>query len=303
MLSHGAIFVVILCGSFSGLPQLARAQGFFFGPGYGPGYGPAPGWRPRGWAAGYGVAPSRIDISIGVAPSFPHPIGVPPSHFFPQPFPDYRSQYTLRVLQSHQAQLEFAETLGLISPLGVRPLDPAEVYHQFGGAGLMRSQEHVLSQRPLDHSGLDGEWPDVTAEGIQAISDQMIQSARRLDETLARRGEEGDVWRQYLSTAMIVASDQQPLADAQWVKVLQNFDGVVANGDLRWVMRSDGFAETRHWVNAWVNAKAGDAIRSGAVGNDASVPPEPPRPPEPPKPVGRPPQDYEVLPAPDRAKL
>jgi hypothetical protein len=133
----------------------------------------------------------------------------------------------------------------------------------------------------------------------------MIQAARRLDNALARRGEEGDIWRRYLSTELIVASREQPLSDSEWTQVLQSFDGVVANSDLRWVMRSDGFAETRQWVSTWVNAKAAQAEHSIEVGNDPSTPPPAPQPARPrlPQPADSQGSNYETLPAPERARL
>lgn len=296
-LARGAMFATILCVSFAAMSKPALGQGFFFGPGYGAGFGSgfgsgfgaSPGWHGGAWGGGFGgfgVAPSRIHISIGVPPSFPFPIGVAPGHFVPPPvsrfrydawsgpFPDYRSQYNLRIQQEHQAMQGFSSS---------------------------------NAAQPIIQSHPHADWPAVTSAGVAAVSDQMIQSARRLDESLARRGEEGDVWRQYLSTELIVASDQQPLSDAQWINALRNFDAVVANGDLRWVMRSDGFAETRQWLNAWVNAKADVENRGGEMGNDGLSPPPPPSPspatPEPPKPGRSRDADFEVLPAPQRARL
>jgi len=334
-----AILVTIFITSLVAFPRPTLAQGFFFGPGYGAGFGVRGSvlqdwrygaWGGGPWGGGFGVAPSRIDVTIGVPPGFPHNIGVPPGYFIPPPFPyhgnfpfvggfpDYRSQYTLRVLQSHQAQMEFAEALGMVSPLGVQPLHQDEVYRRFGADGSMGRDPHFLPQSPLDFSGdrdvsaapvvprdPDAAWPAVTKEGLNAISDQMVQAARRLDQSLARRGEEGDIWRQYLSTDLIAASNQQPLAEAEWIKVLRNFNGVVANSDLRWVMRSDGFAETRQWVSAWIDAKAAVGQNAAKVENNEpasptrSVPPPPP----PPRPNRNRTPDFEELPAPERARL
>lgn len=329
--------------SVLGLSQPASGQGFFFGPSFGPSYGWGAGpwgggpWRGGQWG-GLGVAPSRIDITIGVPPSHPYPIGVHPSQIIPSPFPynghrawggvaiggyrDYRSEYNLRVLQAHRDQLEFAEALGLIAPRGIDPLHQDEVYRRFGSGSVM-NETHVLPQSPLDPMARDAfdseafdspvqsaadDWPIVTPENLAAISDQLIQSARRLDESLSRRGEEGDVWRQYLSTEVIVASNEQPLTDSEWIKVLQNFDGVLANGDLRWVMRSDGFAETRQWASALVNAKraiANQPSESDTEPADAKmessgapdVPPPPPSPSRSERPA------FENLPTPTRARL
>jgi hypothetical protein len=334
MIVRLAIFITILSLPLVNVARPALAQGFFFGPGYGAAFGVrgtvAPGWQSGPWGGGFGVAPSRIELSIGVPPSFPHRIGVPSGHFGPAPFPhhghvpfvggfpDYRSLYTLRVLQSHQAQMEFAAGLERMLPLPVQPLHQDEVYRRFGSDGTMGRDLHSLPQSPLgfsaDENGLAGQadqrdlgtaWPVVTTDDLNAILAQMVQSARRLDQSLARRGEEGDVWRQYLSTDLIAAADQHPLADSEWIKVLQNFDGVVANGDLRWVMRSDGFAETRQWISAWVDGKATVRKDSEALKNDGSASPAPPRvgPPAPPKPNRNRAPDFEVLPAPQRARL
>jgi len=284
---------IILCVSFAALSKPASGQGFFF------------------------------DLSIGVPPSFPYPIGVPPSHLIHPPFSpyghapaiggyrDYRSEYNLRVLQAHHAQLEFAQSLGLISPLGVNPLHQDEVYRRLGSGETIPQHFPVLPRSPLGYLGENSwgpvaesdavaDWPAVTPEDLDAISDRLVRSARRLDQSLARRGEQGDVWRQYLSTESIVASAQQPLTDSEWIKVLQSFDGVVANGDLRWVMRSDGFAETRQWASALVNAKRAiaDRVKDDGVENIPSDVPPPA-----PSPGGNRQPDFEVLPPPTRARL
>ncbi len=334
-----AILATIFGTSFVAFPQPTLAQGFFFGPSYGAGFGVRGSvvqdwrygaWGGGPWGGGFGVAPSRIDITIGVPPSFPHNIGVPPGHFIPPPFPyhgnfpfvggfpDYRSQYTLRVLQSHQAQMEFAEALGMLSPLGVQPLHQDEVYRRFGADGSMGRDRNSLPQSPSDFSANgdisaapvvprdpDTQWPAVTKEDLNAISDQMVQAARRLDQSLARRGEEGDIWRQYLSTDLIAVSSQQPLAEAEWIKVLQNFDGVVANSELRWVMRSDGFAETRQWVSTWIDAKAAVGANASELESNEPASPMPTRSvtPPPPQPNRNRTPDYQVLPAPARARL
>ena len=319
-MNAGPMVAILLCVSFAALSKPAFGQGFFFGPGY----GAAPGWR--------------FDMSIGVPPSFPYPIGVPPSHFAHPRFSpyghhpaidgyrDYRSEYSLRVLHAHQAQLEFAQSLGLISPLGVNPLHQDEVYRRLGSGDSLPRHFPVLPQSPLRYLGehsqgaveqSDGvaDWPAVTPENLAAISDQLVLSARRLDQSLSRRGEEGDAWRQYLSTELIVASGQQPLSDSEWIKVLQHFDGVVANGDLRWVMRSGGFAETRQWAGALVNAKRaianqvnGDGVQeSGGVeessGEQSTTVAPSDVPPPAPSPSGNQQPNFEVLPPPTRARL
>jgi hypothetical protein len=241
-------------------------------------------------------------------------------------FRDYRSEYQLRVLQAHRAQLEFAEAIGRISPLGINPLHQDDVYRRFGSGDSMPYNYPALPQSPLGYldenafgpvaeSGASADWPAVTPENLAAVSDQLVLSARRLDQSLARRGEEGDLWRQYLSTELIVASDQQPLTDSQWIKVLQNFDGVVANGDLRWVMRSDGFAETRQWASALVNAKKAiasqvnddgvqktDGVEENSEEQSHSVAPSNVPPPAPSSGVNRQPV-IEILPPPTRARL
>lgn len=297
-LAAGAMLATIFCVSFAAMSKPALGQGFFFGPGYGAEFGGgfpvSPGWNGGTWGGGFGVAPSRIHISIGVPPTFPFPIGVAPGHFIPPPvsrfgydawsggYPDYRSQYNLRIEQEHQASLRFS------------------------GGSLVR---------PILQSDPHADWPAVTSQGVAAVSGQMIQAARRLDQSLARRGEEGDVWRQYLSTELIVASDQQPLTDAEWINVLQNFDGVVANGDLRWVMRSDGFAETRQWASALVNAKRaianqvnGDGVQeSGGVeessGEQSTSAAPSDVPPPAASPSGNQQPNFEFLPPPTRARL
>lgn len=337
-LCAGAMVAVMAWASIVAMSQPAIGQGFYFGPGYGVGYGPGYGagrsWQPDALGSGYlgggfrgggfGVAPSRIDLSIGVPPSFPYPIGVRPGYFIPPPiarygydptfggYPDYRSQYTLRVLRAHQAQLGYAEAIGLTSRiggnLGVNPLYQDEMDQRFSRGGSMLGDRREYSRATLK-SELDTQWPTVTAEGISAITDQLIQAARRLDQALAGRGKQVDIWREYLSTELIVAVDRQPLTESQWTSVLRNFDGVVANGDLRWVMRSDGFAETRQWAGELVNAMAAFENRTDHVDDEESSPLAAPNSVPPPAlsptpvPGSKQEQGQEVLPAPQRARL
>jgi hypothetical protein len=169
---------------------------------------------------GFGVPRAHIDISIGVRPSQPYGIGVPPGQFFsPWPaivYPDYRSEYNLRIQQSHQAQLRAFEQGAAELPWLPDPL------HQ--------------------------------ATSAKGITQELVAAATRLDRAIARRGEEGDVWRSYLSTQSLIRIAEQPTAAVDLIAIVQNYDGVVANGNLRWVMRSDGFAETRQWLRAFISA-------------------------------------------------
>jgi len=235
----GVIVLLLVLGSAEWGCRSCSAQGF---PGQGfPGQGfPGQGFPGQGWH-GWGVPRASIDISIGVWPSHPYAIGVPRGGFFsPWPasvYPDYRAEYNLRIEQSHQAQLRAIELGAAGLPGWPHPLHQAYIHGQLSGPGESLGE-------PL---------PNAELPSAERIAQELVLAATRLDLALARRGEEGEAWRSYLSTQSLMhIADSSDTAD-DLITIVQNYDGVVANGNLRWVMRSDGFAETRQWLQAFVS--------------------------------------------------
>ncbi len=97
---------------------------------------------------------------------------------------------------------------------------------------------------------------------IQTGDDTLLRaSAIRLEQSLAARGEDAEVWITYLNPKAIVnLVDSEPNESAKFAERLRNFDGVVANPELRWLVSLPGFAETRQQLHRRVGASPSESL-------------------------------------------
>jgi hypothetical protein len=95
--------------------------------------------------------------------------------------------------------------------------------------------------------------PQLTAE---SIPEAIRAAATRLSASLSRRQDDGEIWLDYLAPGRIIqAVDQGRSADAVQ-DLLRNYDGVVANPELRPIIALDGFARTRQLLRQWIDSQA-----------------------------------------------
>lgn len=262
------------------------------------------------WGAPIGVGPS-FPYPIGVYPGHPM-VGIPPTPFygphfpnaFSNPYPsaggyrDYRHEYNMRLADAYRAQMEIA------AAYAANPMPQAEIERYLkslsgrsdgefrpgfgGGPGInaaIGTPHHIVPG-----TGLPGSWgpnadgdlrPDVIPTDVATadqIADSLRGSATRLDAALKRRGEEGQLWRDYLRLETILATVSHPAFSVDAVdpdesvqlgQAVNQFDGIVVAGDFRHIMRADGFAETRYWLKRLVDSVAAE---NGATGGVVSQP-------------------------------
>lgn len=91
---------------------------------------------------------------------------------------------------------------------------------------------------------------------VESIPEAIRAAATRLSASLSRRQDDGEIWLDYLAPGRIIqAVDQGRSADAVQY-LLRNYDGVVANPELRPIIALDGFARTRQLLRQWIDSQA-----------------------------------------------
>lgn len=231
-------------------------------------------FTPEAWAQGLrgsehqglGTWRGRADIGIGVPPSSPLPYGVRPSGIFPplgyrfsygpdspfgpaRPF-HYRPGDDLHRYQWYRQQLDRPDRYG------INPLHQNDVYNH------LRSTRPTPAPTPL----LPGSAPQAAAPpprsaGIteqpvpaEAVAALLRDSAARLDRSLVRRGEQAAAWRADLAPQTIIKSIDSGDDPRQLGGLLLAYDRVLAHSEPRWLMRADGFVQTRHWLRQYIGA-------------------------------------------------
>jgi len=268
-------------------PATSGAQGFAV-------WGPPLGVPPS-FPYPFGVYPGHPMVGIPPAPFHtpfygPHfPDGF--SHALPPRggFRDYRHEYNMRLADAYRAQMQIA------AAYSANPMPQAEIERYlrssaypsggdyrpgFGAAADMNAASDWPHRFGIGSFGPDP-WPHERGDMIpQAkippgdvrlgqMTDSLRQSASRLDDALKRRGDDGQTWREYLRLETILAavshpdSAVSPDVAVELAEAVNHFDGIVAAGDLRHVMRSDGFAETRFWLKRLVDAVSAENAATG----------------------------------------
>jgi|GEM_PF-1809539 len=252
-----AIFV---SHSMSDLSAPVQAQGFYF----------------ESWRSGYGGRWGGIELGIGVRPSSPV-YGVRPSQLYPPTgvrpygfggpvvpfgFRDTQADYYDRLYRQYRAELDSPYRYGI---------DPGP---QAGFNELQRRWAvpplsvvpPVATIEPYPHAGeINPRQPAGASLSLEEVAAQLRSAAQRLSIAFSRRGEEGQIWSDYLAPDTILRVLDEGSDPRELGTLLNNYDGVVSNGSLRWVMRTDGFAETRQWLHQYLIAvQSADANQAAA---------------------------------------
>jgi hypothetical protein len=256
----------------SNLATPVQAQGFYF----------------ESWSNGYGGRWGGIELGIGVRPSSPvygvrpsqifPPIGVRPYGFggpvVPFGFRDTRADYYDRLYRQYRAELDSPYRYG-IDP---RPQAGFNELQRSWAVPPLSVVPPVATIEPFLPPGeVDPRQPAGATLSVEEVAAQLRSAAQRLSVALARRGEEGQIWSDYLAPDTILRVLDEGTDPRELGTLLSNYDGVVGNGSLRWVMRTDGFAETRQWLHQYLLAvQAADADRAAA--GEQAVDPQPTEP-------------------------
>ena len=121
-------------------------------------------------------------------------------------------------------------------------------------------------------------------------------SAQTLLSVFERRGEEGQVWVDFLAPAEIASLAREGVFTARVGELKSRYEGVTMNPDLKWITREPGFQGTYQQLNNWVTQGIGDAV-AGAP--SASTPPFEPSPAAMIEPSSKSPSEPSPLPAED----
>ena len=247
--------------SMSELSAPVQAQGFYF----------------ESWRSGYGGRWGGIELGIGVRPTSPVPYGVRPSQIFPpigvRPygfggpvvpfgFRDAQADYYDRLYRQYRAELDFPYRYG-IDP---RPQAGFNELQRRWAVPPLSVVPPVATIEPFPQAGeIDPRQPAGAPLSLEEVAAQLRSAAQRLSVALSRRGEDGQIWSDYLAPETIVRVLDEGTDPRELGVLLNNYDGVVSNGSLRWVLRTDGFAETRQWLHQYLIAvQSADANQAAA---------------------------------------
>jgi len=110
--------------------------------------------------------------------------------------------------------------------------------------------------------GVDGGVPELTAPPAAAVSPQAGQrfsrgqlrrSAAMLRAALSVRGEEGQVWLDFLQPEAIVAAAEGRYFEFDLAEMARRYEGVTTNPDLGHIRTLPGFTTTRDLLAMWAN--------------------------------------------------
>ena len=212
----------------------------FFGYGYS-------GFGYPGLSYGY-VAPYQ---SFGLSIASPYGYD---TYRYQNDFRDYRNDYNQRLYDSYHRDLQ--RDLYYSRPrldYGVAPYGTG-LYSPYGDPSYYPPAANI---EPF--SGDEYRLPQNYGEGqpsgpVKDLTEALHAAANRLSISLSRRRDDGDVWLDYLSPRRIIAAIDQGLPAENVSELLQNFDGVVSNPELRSIATADGFSDTRRFLRQWVEA-------------------------------------------------
>ncbi len=104
------------------------------------------------------------------------------------------------------------------------------------------------------------------------VGQSLYAAASRLERSLARRGDDSEVWLDYLAPNKIVSMLHDGAKREAFGDILKNFDGVAANSDLASITSVDGFAETRQLLREFVGEPPEDDFGGSIVDSDPVAP-------------------------------
>ena len=226
-----------------------------------------------------GVSVRSPFVSVDVGPYGPY-VG-------PRVVTPYRSFYPYGPVVSYRRAVVGVPVFPPLPPLAavpVIPAFPAPVY-----------RVPVVAQVVYGEPAIPPQGYQVTRPSLDGhVAEDLRRAAIRLQYSLSLR-HDGDVWLDYLGPARIVSAIEQGEAPSSLAELINNFDGVVANRNLRAVYSASGFNETRELLRVYVDMHPAQARVSPRAARPALAP-------EPAAPVDAAPRaDGEDLPAPTPA--
>lgn len=166
-------------------------------------------------------------------------------------------------------------------------------YHPSRGAVAVPQRERGSSDFRVDEDAYRvprGDSPGRLSPS--GAADALRSAAARLRASLSRRGEQGEIWLDYLQPDRIIAAIDGGESPASLQPLLANYEGVT-NSQVGWVSRVDGFHQTRRLLASFVTTGSND--RPAAERQDTrqrggretlELPPPSPEPPPRPRPEG-----------------
>jgi hypothetical protein len=126
-------------------------------------------------------------------------------------------------------------------PVYPAPVYPAPVYSAplFPEAGYVNPEPNV--------------YQSVRRASSDSLPDRLIASAQQLKRSLSLRGDDSDIWLDYLGPDRIIANIDRGESPGSLRTVLINYDGVVGNPDLSSISRASGFRQTHQLLRDFVD--------------------------------------------------
>lgn len=147
---------------------------------------------------------------------------------------------------------------------------PSLPYHPHNGP--IFGGPSIGTDRSLDRPGDDAyrsgrgnsSGDSMSGPSPAEVAQALRSAAVRLRDDLSRRGEQGNIWLDYLQPGRIIEVIDRGESPQSLQSVLANYEGVT-NAQVGWVGRLEGFAETRRLLAQFV---AGGPVDRPAVEQD-----------------------------------
>ena len=134
------------------------------------------------------------------------------------------------------------------------PVYPVYAYPSVQYGVPIAVEPPVVVQRPtLQGQSYAAGRPVTPPADLAALESQLWEAASRLMRSLAVQ-RDVEVWSNYLAPDRIVAAIEQG-NPASLAQLTDHYDGVVANQQLAWLTRLDGFAATRSLLHQYLGSQ------------------------------------------------
>jgi hypothetical protein len=141
-----------------------------------------------------------------------------------------------------------------------RPLPPASAHRYRPGAdgGIPEITSWPVAPAPSE-----------TASGFSR--GQLRRSASMLRAALSVRGEEGEIWLDYLQPDAVVAAAEGRFFEFNLTEMAQRYEGVMTNPDLGHIRTLPGFETTKDLLALWARQVELNAAQSSLQGQPPSL--------------------------------
>ena len=146
------------------------------------------------------------------------------------------------------APVPHGSTREVIPPVSSQDYSPSAQ----GGVPELTPTDPILSD-PI----VAAKPPAKATPGALAVTQAaLVESAKRLQGSLAGRGEQGQIWIDFLGVSTIVDAENSVALGEELTVLNQRYQGVLQNPELANIRATPGFRETALHLEQWVNQSA-----------------------------------------------